>query len=364
MEQWMVKLAISPNWRGILLALLALMVFVTRPLVTYFLLGKNKTWPMIGSILVASLTLLSYPLVPQDFAIPVIAALRIIQGIALAVYSSCTTTLLVNCIPAGQSARGFALFSLTLLLPFAILPAIGEGLIIITGGEAQLFAWTAILGIPALATLRPLYQAMQTKLPPARRSASLAHMRQSFHIKNLGLVYLACFCFTMMTNQAIFFIKGLCQIIHSVPAYFFTTYTSTIILVRLLGNTLLDRLPKAIVIITTAVILAICIGGMGYTQGLGLIPLAFVYGLAMGLHYPLLAALVYDRSSQDARTLNSNIMMAAFDASAFAAPILGGLVINFGYGYQGVFISAAICIIICGASITLDTIIQRYLKFS
>ncbi|MBQ7585632.1 MAG: MFS transporter [Desulfovibrionaceae bacterium] len=359
MEQWMVKLDISPSWRGILLAMLAATVFLMRPLVTFWLDQQNKTWPMILSILGASLSLLCYPWVSSSFAIPAILSLRVIQGLALAIYSSCTVTMLVNCIPNGQSARGFALFSLTLLLPYAILPAIGESLIQIMGGEAQLFAYTSLLGLPALIMLIPLYKLMQTKSQNKPNLRAKTKRWHSLKLNQLGLVYFACFNFTLMTNQAIFFVKGLCQIIQAVPAYFFTTYTTTIIIVRLIGNTILDRLPRYPVIIITAAILALCILGMAYTEGVGLIPLAFGYGLAMALHYPLLAALVCDRSSLEERSVNSNLMMAAFDASAFLAPMLGGLVINFGFGYQGVFISAAICISLCGFSILIDSVIQK-----
>ena len=78
-----------------------------------------------------------------------ILALRIVQGIALAVFSCCTVAVLVDCIPPGQSARGFALFSLTMLLPYSIIPAVSESLIPLLGGEARLFAATTVLGIPS-----------------------------------------------------------------------------------------------------------------------------------------------------------------------------------------------------------------------
>lgn len=359
MEQWMVQLDITPNWRGILLAILAAMVFIARPIATLLLDKKNKTWPMIIAIIVSSLSLLCYPLVSAQYAIIEIAILRIIQGIALAIYSSCTVTILVNSIPKGQSARGFALFSLTLLLPYAILPALGEMLIDITGGEAYLFAYTAILGIPALLMLIPLLKSMQAQENKIRDANSHATMWQSLHLNRLGLVYFACFSFSLMTNQAIFYIKGLCLVINSLPAYFFTTYTATIMIVRLIGNSILDRLPRYSVILSTAVILALCVANMAYTTGIKLIFLSFGYGFAMALLYPLLAALVCDRSKLAERSLNSNLMMTAFDASAFLAPILGGVVIHFGFGYQGVFIAAAMCVSTCGLSILVDYIIQH-----
>ena len=359
MEQWMVKLAISPNWCGFLLAILAIVIFLARPLVTWLLDGKNKTWPMILSVFASSIALLGYPLVQADFAIPAIFILRMLQGFFIAVYSSCTITLLVNCIPEGQSARGFALFSLTLLLPYAIIPAIGESLIKICGGEAELFAAMSILGIPALTMLWPLRQKMRASPKAPAKSSEKHNMWQSLPPHKLGLVYFACFSFSLMTNQAIFFVKGLCQLINAQPAYFFTTYTCTIMVVRLIANTLLDKLPKYPVIWSCALILSCCTIGMANCQGTTLIALSLCYGASMGLLYPLLAALVCDRSTVYDRSLNSNLMMAAFDCSAFTAPILGGLVIHLGFGYRGVFISASICVAICGLAILIDYFLQK-----
>ncbi|MBR4742440.1 MAG: MFS transporter, partial [Desulfovibrio sp.] len=156
MEQWMAKIQIGPSCRGLLLSMLAVTVFLTRPMVTYLFYNKQKTKPIVWSITLTSLIMLCYPWVQEELAVSQIFCLRLLQGLSLAVYSSCTISLLVDCIPKGQSARGFDIFSLTLLLPYAIIPAVGEFLIALTGGEPNLFAWTSILGIPALLSLVPL----------------------------------------------------------------------------------------------------------------------------------------------------------------------------------------------------------------
>ena len=184
-------------------------------------------------------------------------------------------------------------------------------------------------------------------------------MWQSLRITDLGLVYLACLTFSIMTNEAIFFMKGLCQSIGALPAYFFTTYTSTIMVIRLIGNRFFDRFPRYPVMLTCAVLLALCTKMMSQSHGSELILLSVVYGTGLGLLYPLLAALVCDRSAMAVRSLNTNLMMAAFDLSSCLAPILGGLIVNHGFGYQGVFISTSISISICGASLLLDMILQK-----
>ncbi|MCR5813036.1 MAG: MFS transporter [Desulfovibrio sp.] len=367
MEQWMAKIAIEASLRGALLAVLPCVVFLSRPVMTWLLYGRNATWALVSSILCASLTLLFYPLITPQNALWAIFCLRVVQGISLGIYSCCTISLLVACIPRGQNARGFALFSLTLLLPYAILPAVGETLISLLGDEARLFAVTASLALPALITLPLLRQtlrrqALDTK--KAAKAAKNAFLWKSLHPMDLGFVYLACLTFSIMTNEAIFFMKGLCQIIHAKPAYFFTTYTSTIMLIRLLGNVLFDKLPRYPVMLACSLLLAACTYTMAQAEGTTLIWLSMVYGAGLGLLYPLLAALVCDRSSPAMRPVNSNIMMTAFDLSGFLAPLIGGFIVNAGLGYRAVFISTSLSIAICGLCLVIDLLLQRHATYS
>lgn len=355
-EQWMQGLAIPPAWRGILLSSLFAMILLFRPLASILILKHGKLWSMIISLIFVAGVMMVYPLVTPANAIPLILGLRLIQGIALAVYGACTVTVLVDCIPPGQSARGFAIFSLTMLLPYSIVPAIAEEILPLVGGEARLFATLAWLAAPSFLMIFLMSKRLrQPELSPVS-GANLS--RQAFiHAithSGLGFVYMACLCFSMMTGLAIFFMKGLCAVTGDHPAQFFTTYSVTIILVRLFGGHLMDTLPRHLVSVLCAAILALCMLGFAWTAQWLFIPLSCVYGLALGLLYPLMAAAVYDRSTPETRSVNSNLMMATFDASGMLAPLLGGVVIAEGLGYRGVFSAAAITVAICGICMCVD----------
>ena len=154
--------------------------------------------------------------------------------------------------------------------------------------------------------------------------------------------------------MAIFFMKGLCGLTGEHPATFFTTYSATIILVRVFGSHLMDTLPRHRVSVICALVLAICMLGFTFAGSGWFIPFGCIYGLSLGLLYPLLAAAVYDRSTPETRSINSNVMMATFDASGMLAPILGGFVISEGFGYRGVFVTAAITATLCGLFMLMD----------
>lgn len=353
-EQWMQGLGIEPQWRGVLLSSLFAMILVFRPLTSVFMLRRSKLGAMIVSLTVMSLVMLAYPYVTPGDAVRTILGLRLVQGIALAVFSCCTVAVLVDCIPPGQSARGFALFSLTMLLPYSIIPAVSESLIPLLGGEARLFAATTVLGIPSFVMVGLLARRLRTPEVPAHSGMSRKALWHAISHSGLLFVNLSCLAFSITTVIAIFFMKGLCGVTGAHPAWFFSTYTVTIILVRLFGSHHLDTLPRYRVTTLCAAVLSLCVLGLAWGPLWSFVPLACVYGLSLGLLYPLLAAAVYDRSTPELRSVNSNVMMATFDASGMLAPVIGGLVMQAGCGYRGVFTAGAISVACCGLFMIVD----------
>ncbi len=357
-EQWLTGLQISPNWRGLLLSALYAMVLLWRPIASVLLLSRSKVLPIIIAICVSSCVMLSYSFVSGPYSALLILLLRLVQGISLAVYSTCVTAVLVSCIPRGQSARGFAFFSLTSLLPYSIIPATGEHLLPLLHGEAHLFALIAVLAIPALCMvifLAPKLRKPELPVQASTRSRQTPHaiIRTMLH-SGLGCIYLSCLFFSVMTNLAVYFMKGLCAVTGATPAKFFITYTITMIFVRIISGHMMDTLPRYRVVPLCALALTISVLGVAWGPLVTFVPLTVLYGLGLGLLYPLLAATVYDRSTEETRSINSNVMMLTFDASGMLAPLIGGTVINAGLGYKGVFSTAAIMVLCSGAFMLLD----------
>ncbi|MBO4301241.1 MAG: MFS transporter [Desulfovibrio sp.] len=355
-EQWLEGMAVSPGWRGILLSAMFATVLIIRPMASVFLLRRSKLAALTLSIIACCAIMLAYPFVAGTHLVGLVLLLRLAQGTALAVFSCCTVAVLVDCIPKGQSARGFALFSLTLLLPYSVIPAVAEHILPLLGGETRLFAATALLGVPSLIMLIPLAPRLRNpELAPVEQGGATGReLWNQMRHSGLFFVYLACFTFSVMTVQAIFFMKGLCSLTGAHPAWFFTIYTLTIIAVRLTGSHKLDKLPRYRTTLLCSALLVGCMLGLAWGPLWAFVPLTLLYGFGLGLLYPLLAAMVYDRSTADTRSLNSNIMMAAFDASGMLAPLIGGLIIHAGFGYRGVFTGTAVSIGICGCSLLAD----------
>lgn len=364
-EQWLDKLGVAPNWRGVLLGALFGMVMVARPIASIVLLKFNKLPAVLATLLVSTSVLFSYQFLdPQSPSFEwMLLGLRMVQGTSLAIFSACTVSLLVSCIPQGQSARGFALFSLTGLLPYAILPTLGEFLLPIVGSEPRLFAWTCLLVVPCLVMTLLLAPRFRTPEVTGQQSAHFgAYVRglvKSVTHSGLGLVLLALLAFSLTTQTGIFFMKGLCAVRGYSAGDFFLCYTSTIMFVRVLGNSRLDMLPRYRVVPAVALLLSTSLLLMAFAPETAYIPATILYGASISLMYPLMASVIYNRSTRETRGVNSNAMMTMFDTAGLASPLLGGLVMDMGLGYQAVITAAALMAATSGGLFVADGIRQQ-----
>ncbi|MBQ4132909.1 MAG: MFS transporter [Desulfovibrionaceae bacterium] len=357
-EQWLTNIDISPNWRGALISSFFAMILIFRPLASFLLLRRSKIWVLSISIILSSLAMMSYLLVDESRPVEFILALRIVQGITLAFYSSCTVAVLVDCIPKGKSAQGFALFSLAHLLPNAVIPILAESLLPLLGSEPRLFAAAAALGLSSLFLLIPLAPRLKKKELDADSSdeetPARGELLRSVAHSGLFLIFMACLASGVMVMMVNTFIKGLCVIKDIHPAMFFTTYSLVMIGVRLLGGRRLNNLPRYRSAAICCALMAAGILGLAWGPLWGFIPFSILYGLGMSVLYPMTASAIYERSRPGARSINSNLMMATFDASGIIGPMLGGLLINAGFGYRGVFAGAAMVAAVCAACMWID----------
>ena len=338
------------------------MVMVTRPLASVYMLRFNKLPAVLVSLLISSGVLLAYQYLNPTSPLFewYLLILRLVQGFFLAIFSSCVISLLVECIPPGQSARGFALFSLTGLLPYALLPSVGELLLPLVGGEAKLFAWTSALLIPCL--VMTILLAPKLKKPEISSSAQADFANYAKGIvrgvthSGLGLVFAALLTFSLVTQTCIFFMKGLCSVTGTDPAKFFFYYTVTIMIVRVIGSNRLDTLPRYRIVPVVACTLATSLAIICYAPTWLYIPAVILYGISISLLYPLMASVIYNRSTPETRAVNSNLMMLMFDAAGLFSPIIGGSIMNLGLGYQAVISAAALMALVSGLCFTLDRV--------
>lgn len=345
---YLVSIGISPFWSGWILALEPMTALVLRPFISPRLGPGNALPVMCASLVMTALALLGYCLARDAASL---VCLRIFHGAAFVALVSATTALLVHFIPPSASGRGFGVFSLTTMLPFAVMPPLMEFLLRFVPDAGQAYAWISLMTLPALALLIPLR-------PHARRAAEAAArtgrarpgpgaVALALKNRNASLVLGASLLTFLSSTLLFFFMKDYGASLGLANAgLFFTMSTGATIAVRVLGSGFFDRVDKRRALITTFCILAGCYGAYALVETpLPFLLAAAAFGACMGVALPLLQSTLFVLAEPAHRGLNANLMLSTMDAGYFLGPYLGGMILAAGLTHAWLFgLSAAMAL--------------------
>jgi MFS family permease len=333
------RLGVDPAWRGWLLGAEPLAAVCLRPFLSILATPRNALALARISLLCMGLALCGY-LFARD--IGPIAVVRLFHGASFVCLVSAVTVLLARAIPAGLSGRAFGLFSLSALVPYAIMPLVAERLLPLLGREDRVYAVCSVLVLPGLALLAPLGRRFGRRAMSAvagTQRPSLAAVRRTVSLTPVRLVLAANLCLFLSATPVFFFMRSFAQGVGLVdPGLFFTVSTVASIAMRLVGGAYYDRLPKAAVLAASLVCLAACMAGFAAAAGQELLlVLAGAYGLCLGVAMPLGNAVMYGLSPPDMRGAALNLMLFTMDVGYMLGPVLGGAILASGAGYPSLF---------------------------
>jgi len=351
---YLTDLGIPPAWRGPLLALEPLTALVVRPFLGRYLTLSNGVRFMRVGMALATLALLCYPFAAT---IPTLAAVRILHGMGFVTVVTGLMGSLMAFLPRKQSAQGFGLFSVTILLPYAIMPPFVETLLPHLTNHGMAYALAAPLMLPAFFLLVPLgrrARALAATLPASHlERPGWDEVRASLKSGGVLLLVAANFCIVAGHSIVFFFMRDFAAGIGMAnPGAFFTCANAATISVRVLGGRMLDRLDKGRALIWTSVGLGVLVPLFAFA-GLPavLLFMAALYGTGMALTMPLVNASMFSISPPRLRTYNANLLMIAVDAGFFVGPFVGGTIMAADLGHAVLFavggaimLSAALCV--------------------
>lgn len=333
------RIGIDPAWRGAVIAAEPLTALLLRPFLAALVQPARAAGVGLAALAGSALCLNLY-----RFALstPALLALRLAHGLAFVFLVTAITTLLASIVTKETSGRAFGLFSLSSLIPYAILPPLAERLLPALGGETGLYAWTGLLAVPAFFLLRKAGRGVAPLLSPERAAPlrdGLSRLLAAVTDPPLRAILGAqCALFSAQT-LVFFYMKSRAAMIPGLdPGLFFLVSTTCSIGVRLLLGGAYDKLPKAMTTSLGAGCFALVVAGLGFVDSpLGVGLLAGVYGALLGLCLPLLNALMFVRSKPEARTINVNAMLWAMDWGYVLGPLAGGAVLAAGFGFGTLF---------------------------
>lgn len=272
-------------------------------------------------------------------AVPGLFALRLVNGLGVALLSSSATTLLVAHIAPERSGQAFGVYSVAALLPYSIVPCLFDQIGPLMPSPAWGYAVMSLALVPAafinLALLRQNrghaarakehakavgYGAMLTSLSTRRTALMLA----------LNAVYYLNFGALFFLSKSLFASRGLGGV-----GIFFSIQTTLMILIRIFAARLFDEVRKPLLILWCYALTALGFGLLWLAEGQGMVTVsALVLGLGMGVGPPALNSLMYALSGDRLKGVNSNLMVVALQAGSFLGPILGGVAVGV-IGYAG-----------------------------
>lgn len=337
---YLTELGIPPGWRGPLLALEPLTALVVRPFLGRYLSLKNSVQFMRVGMGLATLALLCYPLATT---IPTLACVRILHGMGFVTVVAGLMGTLMAFLPRKQSAQGFGLFSVTILLPYAIMPPFVELLLPHISNHGMAYALAAPLMLPAFLLLVPLgkrIRALAATLPQSHlERPGWDEVRQA--VKSLGVVLLVAANFFLVAAHSIvfFFMRDFAAGIGAAnPGAFFTCANAATITVRVLGGNILDRVDKGRTLFITFLCLGLLVPLFAHAgRPLVLLCMAALYGTGMAMTMPLVNASMFSISPPRLRAYNANLLMIAVDAGFFVGPFLGGAIMAGELGHAPLF---------------------------
>jgi len=330
------SLGVPQQWRGSIIGSSALATIAGFLLITPR--QSLKTAPRaiyLGSALLIACGM-GY-LIEQD--IPGLFALRLINGVGIALLTSSATTLLVAHIAPERSGQAFGVYSIAALVPYSIVPFAFDHLGALLPSPAHGYALMSMTLVPAAALnfiMQRQARAAKSARPDQCRGSGTSAMLHSLRTPQTGLLLLLNIVYYLNFSALFFLSKSL---FHSrnlgSVGMFFTIQTVLMLLVRVLGSRLFDEVKKPLLVLWCYGFTAVGFGMLwgAHTQTM-VVASALVLGLGMGVGPPSLNALMYALTDAPLKAVNSNLMVMALQAGNFLGPLLGGVAVGV-LGYPG-----------------------------
>ncbi|HEX6753502.1 MAG TPA: MFS transporter [Solirubrobacterales bacterium] len=301
--------------------------------------GRKPT-VLLGSILVA----IGGFMYLLPLGVPGLIAARLLLGAGEGTVFTASSAWVVDLAPLSRRGRLIGLYGLSVWAGLSIGPLVGE---LLLNASGYTVVWLFAGAVPLLGAV------IATRLPDPFHSTP--HPEEEHHsliereairpgialaLASIGYATIAAFVVLHLDARGV-----------GHGAAVFGAFATMVVLTRLIGGDLPDRVGAARVAIVAASVEAIGLATLGFAQS---IPVALAGALAMGaafsLLYPSLSLIVVSRVSETRRGAALGTFTAFFDAGiGLGAPIAG--LIAAVISYEGAFLVSASIALVAAATI-------------
>ena len=303
--------------------------------------GRRRT-VLMGATLVA----LSGFLYLLPLGIPGLIFTRLVLGIGEGTVFTAGSAWIVDLAPEGRRGRVIGLYGLAVWSALSIGPLIGE---LVLNASSYTVVWLVAGAAPLIGVLiatrlpdpfRPLEDAEREHQPliaseALRPGAALA-------LASIGYATLAAFVILHLDERGV-----------GHGATVFGAFATMVVLTRLVGGDLPDRIGPTRVAITAALVEGVGLATIGLAQSLEVaLAGALTMGVAFSLLYPSLSLIVVGRVPETRRGAALGTFTAFFDAGIGIGAPLAGLIAAVA-SYEGAFLASALLALASSATVAL-----------
>jgi len=322
------------QWRGFLIGSSSLSTIVFFLFASPYLTTRNAVrWATLGAVLLLGSG------VAYLYAHGVLSmlAVRLVNGVAVYLLSAACMTMMVSRIPPERSGQAFSLYSVALLLPYSIVPAVCDVVVPHLPSVAYGYRDMSLLLLPGLVLIYIISRRQQEAEGPAKPAAriSLGDMYRNAASPPIAMVLVLNTIYIVTFSSLFFMAKGLFQSHgYSDVGSYFSIQMCCMILIRAFGNHLFDKVRKVQLICFSFAMSTVSFFLAAQADGLaGLYGSSLAMGIGMGVGSPALYALMFGISAPRFKAIDSNLMMLSLQIGNFLGPLLGTWVMHrAGYG--------------------------------
>jgi MFS family permease len=301
----------------------------------------RKPAVLVGSLLVA----VSGFLYLLPLGIPGLIAARLVLGAGEGTVFTAGSAWIVDLAPPDRRGRVIGLYGLAVWGALSVGPLIGELLLHASGYTlVWIFAGVAPL-VGALIALRlpdPFHPALAEDEHHPLIAREAVRPGIALALASLGYATVASFVVLHLEERGV-----------GHGALVFGAFATMVVLTRLIGGDLPDRVGPARVATAAAIVEALGLVMMGVAQSLEVALIgALAMGAAFSLLYPSLSLIVVSRVPETGRGAALGTFTAFFDAGIGVGAPLAGIVAVLG-GYEGAFLFGAAVAVGSSATIAL-----------
>jgi MFS family permease len=297
------------------------------PVVGYLLDRFGRRRFMIAGALMTALASLAF--VWLERIGPALYALRVVQGLGFTCAFTGAQTLAVLYAPFERRAEAIGWFGISTILTNAISPAIGEEIIHRWGFDAM-FATGAVLGGLGFAMACTLPRPPELRVRERPMDVDPQLVRRAVLAASLAMV---CYGFGFGATQT--FVPVLIERFHiGRVGAFFAAWSLTAVAARVVLGSASDRYGRRAVILPAMATMSLSVALLAFVRTLpGIVATGIVFGLAQGLLYPTMNALVADWSSAHNIGRTQSLFSGSYSLGiASCSFFFGSIAENYGYG--------------------------------